>query len=95
METFFELSLYWIIALSLIAFAAAYIDAVAGGGMLNLPALLFAGVPPVSALAVNKMTGIAGTSLAVIKGGDLFIRKLLIVVLIVMLAANVYKMWIG
>lgn len=63
--------------------------------MLNLPALLFAGVPPVSALAVNKMTGIAGASLAVIKGGDLFIRKLLIVVLIVMLAANIYKMWIG
>jgi uncharacterized membrane protein YfcA len=35
--------------------------------MLNLPALLFAGVPPVSALAVNKITGIAGTTLAVIK----------------------------
>ena len=68
MEPFFELSLYWIIALSLIAFAAGFIDAVAGGGgMLNLPALLFAGVPPVSALAVNKMTGIAGTTLAVIK----------------------------
>ncbi len=68
MDTIFELSLYWIIALSLIAFAAGYIDAVAGGGgMLNLPALLFAGVPPVSALAVNKMTGIAGTTLAVIK----------------------------
>jgi len=68
MEPFFELSLYWIVALSLIAFAAGFIDAVAGGGgMLNLPALLFAGVPPVSALAVNKMTGIAGTILAVIK----------------------------
>ncbi len=35
--------------------------------MLNLPALLFVGVPPVSALAVNKVTGIAGTALAVIK----------------------------
>ena len=68
MDTLFELNYYWLIALALVAFAAGYIDAVAGGGgMLNLPALLFAGVPPVSALAVNKMTGIAGTTLAVIK----------------------------
>jgi uncharacterized membrane protein YfcA len=35
--------------------------------MLNLPALLFVGVPPVSALAINKVAGIAGTTLAVIK----------------------------
>ncbi|HIQ15903.1 MAG TPA: hypothetical protein EYH38_10130 [Leucothrix sp.] len=68
MEPIFELSTYWIIGLIFIAFSAGYIDAVAGGGgMLNLPALLFAGVPPVSALAVNKVSGIAGTSLAVIK----------------------------
>lgn len=64
----FELGLYWIVGLVLIALVAGYIDAVAGGGgMLNLPALLFAGVPPVSALAVNKVTGIAGTTFAVIK----------------------------
>jgi len=68
MDTIIELNNYWLIALVLIAFSAGYIDAVAGGGgMLNLPALLFAGVPPVSALAVNKVTGIAGTTLAVIK----------------------------
>jgi len=67
-QQLFELSFYWLIGLTLIAFSAGYIDAVAGGGgMLNLPALLFAGVPPVSALAVNKVSGIAGTSLAVIK----------------------------
>lgn len=63
-----ELSIYWIIALSIVAFFAGYIDAIAGGGgMLNLPALLFAGVPPASSLAVAKVTGIAGTTLAVIK----------------------------
>ncbi len=44
MEPLFELNSYWLIALTLIAFFAGYIDAVAGGGgMLNLPALLFAG----------------------------------------------------
>jgi len=68
MESVFELTIYWIAALSFIAFLAGYIDAVAGGGgMLNLPVLLFAGVPPVSALAVNKVTGVAGTTLAVAK----------------------------
>ena len=68
MESLFELNNYWLIGLTLVAFSAGYIDAVAGGGgMLNLPALLFAGVPPVSALAVNKVSGIAGTTLAVIK----------------------------
>ncbi len=68
MDSAIELSNYWLIALTIIAFSAGYIDAVAGGGgMLNLPALLFAGVPPVSALAVNKITGIAGTTLAVTK----------------------------
>lgn len=64
----FELGTYWLIGLTIVAFSAGYIDAVAGGGgMLNLPALLFVGVPPVSALAVNKVSGIAGTTLAVIK----------------------------
>jgi len=68
MNTLVELNNYWLIALTIVAFSAGYIDAVAGGGgMLNLPALLFAGVPPISALAVNKITGIAGTTLAVIK----------------------------
>ena len=68
MENIVEFSIYWIIALAFVAFLAGYIDAVAGGGgMLNLPALLFAGVPPVSALAVSKISAIAGTVLAVIK----------------------------
>jgi len=68
MDNIAELSNYWLIALAIVAFTAGYIDAVAGGGgMLNLPALLFAGVPPVSALAINKITGIAGTTLAVTK----------------------------
>lgn len=68
METILEFNIYWIIALAFVGFCAGYIDAVAGGGgMLNLPALLFAGVPPVSALAVSKISAIAGTALAVIK----------------------------
>ncbi len=68
METILEFGIYWVIGLAFVGFCAGYIDAVAGGGgMLNLPALLFAGVPPVSALAVSKMSAIAGTVLAVVK----------------------------
>lgn len=41
---------------------AGFIDAIAGGGgLLALPALLWAGVPPVQALATNKLQGSFGT----------------------------------
>ncbi|HFC93385.1 MAG TPA: hypothetical protein ENJ51_11305 [Leucothrix mucor] len=63
-----DIGIIWLLALMLTAFAAGYIDAVAGGGgMLQLPALLFVGIPPVSALATNKIVGFTGTFLAVIK----------------------------
>ena len=68
METFTDISLQWLAGLMLIAFFAGYIDAVAGGGgMLQLPALLFVGIPPVAALATNKIVGFTGTLVAVIK----------------------------
>lgn len=41
---------------------AGFVDAIAGGGgLLALPALLWAGVPPVQALATNKLQGSFGT----------------------------------
>jgi hypothetical protein len=45
--------------------AAGFVDAIAGGGgLIGIPALLAAGVPPVAALATNKIQGIVGTSAA-------------------------------
>lgn len=42
-----------------------FIDAVAGGGgLIMLPALLFAGVSPIQALATNKLQSIFGTAVA-------------------------------
>ena len=36
--------------------AAGFIDSIAGGGgLLTIPALLFAGVPPLQALGTNKL----------------------------------------
>jgi uncharacterized membrane protein YfcA len=68
MELAQDLSHFWLLILVAVAFLAGYVDAIAGGGgMVLIPALLFAGVPAVSAMAVNKIVAIAGTSLAVIK----------------------------
>ena len=45
-----------------VAAIAGMVDAIAGGGgLLALPALLWAGLPPVQALATNKLQGTFGT----------------------------------
>jgi uncharacterized membrane protein YfcA len=51
----------------LAAFVAGMIDAVAGGGgLITIPALLAAGVPPVAAIATNKLQSTFGTGGAVV-----------------------------
>lgn len=61
------------------AFVAGMIDAVAGGGgLITIPALLAAGVPPVQALATNKLQSAFGTGGAVIafaRKGHLDLRR--------------------
>ena len=50
------LSLDIILVLSAIAVLAGFIDAIAGGGgLITVPAILWAGVPPLNALATNKL----------------------------------------
>jgi uncharacterized membrane protein YfcA len=42
--------------LTIVAFIAGFIDAIAGGGgLLTIPAMLSAGVPPIATLATNKL----------------------------------------
>ncbi|MGO1068957.1 TSUP family transporter [Lysobacter sp. CA199] len=49
-----------------IAFVAGVIDALAGGGgLLTIPALMAAGIPPVNAIATNKLQSSLGTASAV------------------------------
>jgi uncharacterized membrane protein YfcA len=51
--------------LALAACVAGFVDSIAGGGgLLALPALLLAGLDPVSALATNKLQGTFGTASA-------------------------------
>jgi uncharacterized membrane protein YfcA len=52
--------------LALAALAAGFVDAIAGGGgLLTVPALLWAGLDPAVALGTNKMQSCCGTALAV------------------------------
>ncbi|OGT88843.1 MAG: hypothetical protein A2286_01250 [Gammaproteobacteria bacterium RIFOXYA12_FULL_61_12] len=61
-----------LLALVAVATLAGFIDAIAGGGgLLTLPALLWAGLPPVQALATNKLQGTFGSLTATLN----FIHK--------------------
>lgn len=54
-----------LLALACVGMLAGFVDAIAGGGgMVALPALLSAGLPPVAALATNKMQSVCGTAMA-------------------------------
>ena len=56
----------WIFAaLTATAVLTGFIDAIAGGGgLIMMPALLSAGIPPINALATNKLQSMFGTSVA-------------------------------
>ncbi len=57
-----ELSFQVIILLIAFGFLAAFIDSVVGGGgLISLPALMFVGLPPASAIATNKLAATMGT----------------------------------
>ena len=52
-------------ALTAAAVLTGFIDAIAGGGgLIMMPALLFAGLPPLDALGTNKLQSVFGTSMA-------------------------------
>src|SRR5690606_27085393 len=56
-----------LLALMGVGMFAGFVDAIAGGGgMITVPALLAAGLPPVAALGTNKMQSVVGTFMAVL-----------------------------
>ncbi|MDO5647616.1 TSUP family transporter [Paracoccus sp. (in: a-proteobacteria)] len=62
-----DLSFDLILLLIAAAFAAGFVDSIAGGGgLITLPALMLAGVPPAQALATNKVQGAFGSATAAI-----------------------------
>lgn len=58
----------WVLlALAGAGMLAGFVDAIAGGGgLIALPALLAAGIPPVAALGTNKVQSVIGTGIAAI-----------------------------
>ena len=48
----------------LLVFLAGYVDAIAGGGLISLPAYMIAGLPTHAAIATNKMSSTMGTTIA-------------------------------
>lgn len=69
----FELSLTLVLLLVATALFAGFVDSIAGGGgLITVPALLLAGLPPIEALATNKVQGAFGSgtaALAYSRGG--------------------------
>ncbi|MEI9418231.1 TSUP family transporter [Mesorhizobium sp. Cs1321R2N1] len=62
-----DLSIQSIAMLALAAFAAGFVDSIAGGGgLITIPALLLAGFSPVEALGTNKLQGMFGSGSATI-----------------------------
>ena len=60
-----EWSMYIVLLMFLVGLLAGWVDTLAGGGgLITLPALLLAGVPPLAALATNKAQGFVGTMTA-------------------------------
>ncbi|MCL1143424.1 TSUP family transporter [Shewanella gaetbuli] len=68
----FELTLQIAVILFAVALLAGFIDAIAGGGgLLTIPALMWAGLPPAAALGTNKLQACGGSFFASLY----FIRK--------------------
>lgn len=60
-----QLSVQVLVLLFLAAVAAGYLDTlVGGGGLITIPALLMAGVPPIYALGTNKLQAVSGSGTA-------------------------------
>lgn len=63
----FELTLDLALMLIAAAFAAGFVDSIAGGGgLITVPVLMLAGMPPAQALATNKVQGVFGAATAAI-----------------------------
>ena len=74
----FELTYQVLLFLFVAAFLAGFIDSIAGGGgMITIPAMLLAGIPPLETLGTNKLQALFGSgsaSIAYARGGHVNLR---------------------
>ena len=74
-----DLAVHTVVLLAVAAFAAGFVDSIAGGGgLITVPALLLAGLSPVDSLGTNKVQGLFGSgsaTLAYAAGGQVDPRR--------------------
>ncbi|WP_149738219.1 TSUP family transporter [Rhizobium sp. RU20A] len=74
-----DLAIHLLVFLFIAAFIAGFIDSIAGGGgMITLPAMLIAGIPPLEALGTNKLQSLFGSgsaSMAYARRGHVNLRE--------------------
>jgi len=60
-----EITVSLLVILFFVGLCAGFFDAISGGGgLISLPAMLIAGVPPLTAIGTNKLQGLFGTASA-------------------------------
>lgn len=76
---------FTLLTLGAVGLVAGFVDAVAGGGgLIALPALMSTGMPPIAALATNKLQGAVGTftsTLTYWRKGHIDLRRMLLAVI--------------
>ena len=74
-----DIALHVLILLFFAAFLAGFIDSIAGGGgMITIPAMLLAGIPPLETLGTNKLQSLFGSgsaTLAYARAGHVQLRE--------------------
>jgi uncharacterized membrane protein YfcA len=74
-----DLAPHLLILLFTAAFVAGFIDSIAGGGgLITVPAMLLAGIPPLETLGTNKLQSLFGSgsaTLAYARGGHVNLRQ--------------------
>ncbi|UDF29095.1 UNVERIFIED_ORG: TSUP family transporter [Roseateles sp. XES5] len=74
-----DIALHVLFLLFLTAFVASFIDSIAGGGgMITIPAMLLAGIPPLETLGTNKLQSLFGSgsaTLAYARAGHVNLRE--------------------
>ena len=60
-----DVSLHMLLIVCPLVFLAGLVDSIGGGGgLISLPAYLFAGIPPHMAIATNKLSSSLGTTIS-------------------------------
>lgn len=88
-----DIALQALIFLFFAAFVAGFIDSIAGGGgLITIPAMLIAGIPPLETLGTNKLQGMFGSASATIayaRKGHVNLRKQLPMALMALLGSAI------